>query len=211
MHLAIRLFHRQTVRALEALWRKNPPDMVVSLIPNFNRAVWESLRNALPSVPMVTIITDFADYPPHFWIERQDQYLICGTDKAVEQALGMGLTKIASLSRFGDDLESAVLRDAAAQRRRRAPSGEYSLGLEPDQPVGLVLFGGQGAAVMADIARDLARPAIDSDLRQKRRNWRHVCAPCRTARRCLWRASRKKFLGTCNWRITSSANRARQH
>ena len=33
------------------------------------------------SSPFVTILTDFADYPPHFWIERQDQYFICGTDR----------------------------------------------------------------------------------------------------------------------------------
>ena len=31
--------------------------------------------------PMVTILTDMADYPPHFWIERQPQYLICGTQR----------------------------------------------------------------------------------------------------------------------------------
>ena len=67
--------------------------MVISLIPNFNRASTRERRNALPGAPMVTIITDFADYPPHFWIERQDQYMICGTDRAVEQALGMGLKK----------------------------------------------------------------------------------------------------------------------
>ena len=35
-------------------------------------------------------MTDFADYPPHFWIEKQQQYLICGTARAVEQAQAMG-------------------------------------------------------------------------------------------------------------------------
>ena len=38
----------------------------------------------------MTILTDLADYPPHFWIERQEQYLICGTRKAAEQALALG-------------------------------------------------------------------------------------------------------------------------
>jgi len=64
----------------------------VSLIPNFNRAIFEGLRLAdrernRPATPMVTILTDLADCPPHFWIERQEQYLICGTAKAAEQAL----------------------------------------------------------------------------------------------------------------------------
>ena len=38
----------------------------------------------------MTILTDIADYPPHFWIERQEQYLICGSDRAVEQARACG-------------------------------------------------------------------------------------------------------------------------
>ena len=64
--------------------------MVVSLVPNFNRALGESLRRALPGVPLVTILTDIADYPPHFWMERQEQHVICGSDRAVEQALALG-------------------------------------------------------------------------------------------------------------------------
>jgi hypothetical protein len=68
MHLVIRLFHSQTVRMLVDFWRKSRPDMVVSLVPNFNRAMCESLRAALPGVPYVSIITDIADYPPHFWL-----------------------------------------------------------------------------------------------------------------------------------------------
>ena len=86
MHLVIRLFHSQQVRMLVDFWRKSRPDLVVSLVPNFNRALCESLRRALPGVPFVTIITDIADYPPHFWIERQVQHVICGSDKAVAQA-----------------------------------------------------------------------------------------------------------------------------
>ena len=65
------------------------PDMVVSLVPNFNRAMYQSLRAALPATPFVTILTDFADYPPHFWIEPfsvNQQFFICGTTKAAEQA-----------------------------------------------------------------------------------------------------------------------------
>ena len=90
MHLVIRLFHGQQVRMLTAFWRRSRPDLVVSLVPNFNRALFESLQVALPGVPMATVLTDIADYPPHFWMERQPQHWICGSDKAVEQALAMG-------------------------------------------------------------------------------------------------------------------------
>ncbi len=90
MHFAIRAFHDSEVRALAAHWRAEPPDMVVSLIPHYNRAMKEALSHVCPGVPLVTILTDIADYPPHFWMERQDQYVICGSAKAEGQARAMG-------------------------------------------------------------------------------------------------------------------------
>ena len=155
MHLVIRLFHRQTVRALEAFWKESRPDLVVSLVPNFNRALCESLGRALPGVPLATILTDIADYPPHFWIEKQTQYLICGSRRAVEQALSLGHAESMVFQTSGMILnprfyEIAPLADEERREARRA------LGFDPELPVGLVLFGGQGAAVMLDIARNLA-------------------------------------------------------
>ena len=154
MHAVIRLFHRKQVRLLEKLWRTNRPDLVVSLVPNFNRALCESLRRALPGVPLVTVLTDIADYPPHFWMERQDQYFICGSDKAVEQALAMGHAESKVFRVSGMilnpsfyEMEPITVEQRAAERTR--------LGLDPSLPLGLVLFGGQGAAAMLDIARQL--------------------------------------------------------
>ena len=154
MHLVIRLFHPPAVRALVKFWRESRPDMVVSLVPNLNRAVGESLRRALPGVPLVGILTDIADYPPHFWIERQAQHFICGSDKAVEQALAMGhdrqhVHRVSGMILNSMFYEVAPL-DAAGRAQARA-----ALGFDPQKPVGLVLFGGQGAAVMLDIARRL--------------------------------------------------------
>jgi hypothetical protein len=152
MHGAIRLYHSPVVRLLTEYWLETSPDMVVSLVPNFNRAMYESLRAALPAVPYVTILTDFADFPPHFWIERgQDQIFICGTEKAVAQAraLGYGDEHIFATSgmimrpRFYEP----VTVDRAAERVR--------LGLDPARPTGLVLFGGQGSKAMLEIARRL--------------------------------------------------------
>src|SRR5690348_9080415 len=74
----IRLHHGKTVRLFEARWRETQPEMLVSFVPHFNRALCESFTAACPGRPFVTILTDIADFPPHFWIERQSQYLICG-------------------------------------------------------------------------------------------------------------------------------------
>jgi 1,2-diacylglycerol 3-beta-galactosyltransferase len=154
MHLVIRLFHSQQVRMLVGFWRKSRPDMVVSLVPNFNRAMGESLRCALPGVPFVTILTDIADYPPHFWIERQEQHLICGSDKAVEQARAMGHRE-AMVHRVTGMILSPRFYDVTPLGPAERAEARERLGLQPDRPVGLVLFGGQGAAVMLDIAATL--------------------------------------------------------
>jgi hypothetical protein len=154
MQQVIRGFHGQTVRLLEELWRKNRPDLVVSLIPHFNRAIGESVRRALPGTPLVTILTDLADYPPHFWMERQEQHLICGSEKAVQQALGLGHRPEVVHRVSGMILNPRFYDIEPLSPPRRAEARE-SLGLAPDKPVGLVLFGGQGAAVMKEIVAKL--------------------------------------------------------
>ena len=155
MHLVIRLFHAKQVRMLATFWRQSRPDMVVSLVPNFNRAICQSLKQALPSVPLVTILTDIADYPPHFWIEpNQQQHFICGSSKAEEQAraLGHAAESIHRVSGMILNPRFYELPPLTLEERTRTRAG---LGFDPAQPVGLVLFGGEGSAVMLDIARRL--------------------------------------------------------
>lgn len=152
MHGVIRMYHGPTVRLLTQHWKDTRPDMVVSLVPNFNRAMYESLRAALPAVPYVTVLTDFADYPPHFWIERgQEQFFVCGTTKAVEQARSLGHADARIFATSGMILRPKFYEPVTVDR-----VGErVRLGLDPNQPVGLVLFGGQGSKVMREIAERL--------------------------------------------------------
>ena len=86
----IRMYHSVTVKVLNKYWKTHPTDVVLSVIPHFNRAMVESIRKTTPSTAFVTLITDLADYPPHFWIERESQYLICGSEKAQQQAVELG-------------------------------------------------------------------------------------------------------------------------
>ncbi len=151
MHGVIRVLHGQTVRMLRKYWESSRPEMVVSVIPNFNRALFQSLQQIDPGIPMVTILTDMADYPPHFWMERQKQYFVCGTAKAVEQAYALGHPKERVLRASGMILNPGYYDvpaiDRTAERR--------SLGLDPELPTGLLLFGGQGSAMMELIIRRL--------------------------------------------------------
>ena len=152
MHGVIRMYHGATLRLLDGHWSATKPDLVVSLVPNFNRVLCESLHKSCPLTPFTTILTDFADYPPHFWIEPQKQFLICGTEKAVTQARSMGYTPDRIFRTSGMILRpkfyEPVQIDRAAERQK--------LGLDPERPAGLVLFGGQGSKTMIDIARKLS-------------------------------------------------------
>jgi 1,2-diacylglycerol 3-beta-galactosyltransferase len=151
LQAAIRLYHPSQVRLLEGYWRKSHPDLVVSLVPHFNRAIFESLRRVTPVTPFVTVLTDLADYPPHFWLERQEQFVICGSERAVAQAYSLGLREDQVYKTSGMILHpkfyQEIAVDRAAERQR--------LGLNPGLPTGLVMFGGHGSSVMVKIANRL--------------------------------------------------------
>lgn len=151
MHLIIRLFHGQQVRLIADFWRSGPPDLLVSMIPNFNRALHQGIERARPGTPIVTILTDLADYPPHFWLEKHRQDIICGSGRAVEQALAFGHPP-ERIHRVSGMILRPSFYDLAPVDRE---SGRASLGLDPAVPTGIVLFGGQGAPVMEDIAQRL--------------------------------------------------------
>jgi 1,2-diacylglycerol 3-beta-galactosyltransferase len=125
--------------------------MVVSLVPNLDRALCASLEKALPGTPFVTILTDIADYPPHFWMEKQVQHFICGSAKAVEQALAMGHApdKVHQVSGMILNPQFYEIAPLAEEERTAARA---KLGFRPDQPVGLVMFGGEGSSVMFEVA-----------------------------------------------------------
>ena len=149
----IRLLHPKLTRQLQQHWLRTEPDILVSLIPNFNRALYDSLNSSLPGRPYVTVLTDLADLPPHFWIEPgQAQHFICGTPRAVEQAraLGHDADRIHATSGMiiRPDFYRPRLSDRAQERIRH--------GLDPQRETGIVMFGGHGSKAMLGIARQLA-------------------------------------------------------
>jgi len=83
--------HPRIVRILQNFWAQHPTDLVLSVIPHFKRVPGRrAFRKKISGAPFVTVLTDLADYPPNFWIERNSEYLICGTERARQQAFSMG-------------------------------------------------------------------------------------------------------------------------
>lgn len=160
LQTTIRIYHSPIVKALRAYWADHPTDLVLSVIPHFNREIAESLRpvdrtssgtRSGTRTPFVTLITDLADYPPHFWIERESEYLIAGTDRARQQALALGVSADHIFRTSGMILKPKFYEKSTVDR----VAERQKLGLDPDCPTGIVLFGGHGSQVMVDITRKL--------------------------------------------------------
>jgi len=156
----IRMGHQSLVQRLQQHWQTTQPDLVVSLIPNFNRCLHDSLQLARPGVPFVTVMTDMADHPPSFWIEPGlQQHLVCGTAHAAQQALAAGCPPQRVHRSTGMILrpEFHVAPRLSGQARVAA---REDLGLDGHTPTGLVLFGGTGSRAMKRIALRLPQTPL---------------------------------------------------
>jgi hypothetical protein len=149
----IRAYHSPTVNMLRKYWARNPADMVLSVIPHFNRALVESIRATMPAVPFVTLLTDLADYPPHFWMERESEYLICGTERAEQQALKLSHDRDHVFLASGMVMKPRFYEKRTVNRIQE----RKKLALDPNLPTGIVLFGGHGSSTMVDIVKRLDR------------------------------------------------------
>ncbi|HEY1472262.1 MAG TPA: glycosyltransferase [Candidatus Acidoferrum sp.] len=161
LQTTIRVFHKPLVKLLADYFRENPADLLVSVIPHFNREIGEAWTKVYPERPFVTIITDFADYPPHFWIEpMKEQRVICGTERAVQQARAIGKNDGHVFGTSGmilrPDFYVADNTDPVALRRE--------LGLQPDRLTGMLLFGGYGSGAMYQIAEQLEKARLPVQL-----------------------------------------------
>lgn len=152
--LLARLGHNGNVRLFEQYWRERQPDLVISTVTVSNKGLWEGLHRAKPGTPYVTLLIDFADYPPGFWMEPEtDSYVVCATEKAVEQAGSLGVKEERIIKSSGMVIHPRFYEPLECDRRAE----RQRLGLEPDRLTGLVMFGGNGSKVMLDIAERLER------------------------------------------------------
>ena len=161
LQVMIRIFHRPMVKLLSSYFRPHPSDLLVSVIPHFNREIGEAWRVVYPGRPFVTLITDLADFPPHFWIEpMKEQYVICGTQRAVEQARAMGKQDGQVFATSG-----MILRPDFYVGEEVDPEILLrELGLQPGLSTGMLLFGGFGSKAMYEIAERLEEARLPLQL-----------------------------------------------
>jgi len=161
LQTTIRVFHGPLVKLLADYFRKSDAGLLVSVIPHFNGEIAEAWKLVHPGKPFVTLITDIADFPPHFWIEPvENQYVVCGSEKAAQQARAMGKDAAHIFQTSGmilrPDFYLADESDPLALR------GE--LGLQPNLTTGMLLFGGFGSKVMLEIVEQLDQEQLPLQL-----------------------------------------------
>jgi hypothetical protein len=119
-------------KRLQKYWLDRQPDLVVSTIPLYNKILWDSLKSVKPNTPFATLLSDLADTPPHHYIEpRLDQYVLCPTSVAVQQAKDIGVApekifRTSGMSLLPKFYDKTPL-DIPAQRQH--------LGLDPNRSV----------------------------------------------------------------------------
>ncbi|MCV3765364.1 glycosyltransferase [Rhizobium sp. TRM95796] len=138
----IRRFSAEIERLLVERWRVEPrPDLVISVIPNFNRVMHRALQTVDASIPYLTVITDLVDVPPHFWMEDQAQSIVCGTPKAADQARATGFYRETDIH----EVSGMILKEQFYLPPAPHALTRSDLGLAEGRPTAMIMFGGNGA------------------------------------------------------------------
>ncbi|WP_193195506.1 glycosyltransferase [Nostoc sp. MG11] len=150
--LLFKLNYDAGVEFFAEYWRQQQPDLVISLLPLYNKGLWDSLQKGKPDTPLVTVCVDLADSPPGFYIEPETgNYIVCATEKAVEQATSLGVQPERIIKTSGLIINPRFYEPISGERRTE----RERLGLDPDCLTGIVLFGGFGSKAMLEIAKRL--------------------------------------------------------
>ena len=160
MQAGYRIVHPFQVMIFRQLWRELRPDLILSVMPHINRAIFDSLRQKKSAIPLVTLLTDMADLPPRYWFEPQEQHFICGSDRAIEQ----GRAIVVPNSRLWRVSGMVIHPKFYEPRTGDREALRKQLGLDPALPTGMVLFGGYGSKIMIEIARRVAAAKITVQL-----------------------------------------------
>ncbi len=163
----IRLRHARLRDLLADHLRARPPRLVISLVPNFNGVIRDAVRRCRPGAPFFVLLTDFADFPPRFWMVPDVDRVIVGSERAAAQARELGLSGERVSRTSGMILHPRFYPTPGPEVRARV---RRELGLDESAFVVLVLFGGKGSPeiqplseALLDVSPDLRVIAVCGD------------------------------------------------
>lgn len=128
-----------------AYLKKNTPDLIVSVHPNFVGSVLDILEDEKIKLPFVAILADLVSISP-LWADARADITICPTDEAKYKCMDFGVpeSKIRVLS--------FPVRERFCNHGRTFEDNTFT----PDKvPTFLIMSGGEGSGNMGNIARIL--------------------------------------------------------
>jgi 1,2-diacylglycerol 3-beta-galactosyltransferase len=156
MQFLIRRLRGPLSRMVARRLRAEPAALVMSLAPNFNAVLRDAVREALPGAAFFVLLTDYADFPRHFWIERGIDRVIVGSEEAAQQARDEGIPDHRITRTSGMVLHP---RFYAGGGPSAGEGARRELGIPEDAFVVMELFGGKGSAEMVPLSRGLLEQA----------------------------------------------------
>ncbi|MGE0452421.1 MAG: glycosyltransferase [Vicinamibacteria bacterium] len=154
-----RCVHGRLVGCLARVLREARPAAVVSLMPNVNAVARDAVRSALPGAPFLVALTDYVDFPPHFWLEPGCDRVVVGSAEALEQGLALGIPREHLTRSSGMILHP---RHDLADRAGARDLVRAEFGISRDAFTALVLFGGKGSPEVVEVASALLRESLDA-------------------------------------------------
>jgi processive 1,2-diacylglycerol beta-glucosyltransferase len=148
------LVGRKGIRKMAAYWQSFYPDVVISVAPLFNPALYRSAMEVNPHVQCITIPVNFNEVRSRYWFTPKiKQYYLNATEQLQQQAAKAGIPEQDRFRINGMPVDESAYGPAPADRDFQL----RSIGLNPEWPVGLLSFGAQGSRKILAITRALAK------------------------------------------------------
>lgn len=137
--ILFKIMHKKIVKKMTLYFKKNRPDLVISVMPYINGACREALNRIDPKISFCVVITDWSDSLGMWLDEVPNQHIFCNTPHAKKHAekLGHPLSHIHALS--GMILKREFYQKKWTQQTK--DQFKIQLGFDPQKLTILMMYG----------------------------------------------------------------------
>jgi 1,2-diacylglycerol 3-beta-galactosyltransferase len=142
--------------SIRRLLRENPCDLLVSVHPMINHSIARIAHGA--GIPFITVVTDMVT-THGAWYDRRAETVIVATERARQRGLILGLNPEQVVLVGGLPVADRFCRPTADRETLR-----QNLGWPQDQPVVLLVGGGEGMGPVEAVAHSIDRAGLPMTL-----------------------------------------------
>ncbi|MCA9080165.1 MAG: hypothetical protein KDA58_06375 [Planctomycetaceae bacterium] len=150
----------QVVRQVSTYWTNNPPDLVLSVTPMWNPLFYKAARLVNPDVQCVTVPVDYSEACTGYWFTpKHRQVYFIGDQGLAVRAITTGIPQSEIIPISGMPIDP---------RFHAPPIDTWECppqwGLNPELPLGVISFGGQGTVHVLESVKAIADANIATNL-----------------------------------------------